>query len=145
MSKNVIYRGPVEHDPRAISMPCAAPTMPGIFVTSDGSELTAAANAKLAEMLLVGNNDYAGQSVDTEHQTGDVATAYTLTPGQQYAARVAAGTYAHGAALTVTAGQMAAAVAGDVVVAWFADDQAGVALSANDLADVTIANAFVKA
>ena len=44
---NVIYRGPVEREPETINLPVAGAYLPGIFVTSDGAELTQAADGML--------------------------------------------------------------------------------------------------
>lgn len=153
MSGNVIFRGPIERQPRTLSdRTVAGAYNPGVLVTDDGSELTVATAADMGERVYVlGVRDFYGQGQDastapaaTAYASGDTGVAYDPRPGDIFQCRVASATYAKGDKLTLAAsGYLTKAVdspAGDVVVAYF-DDTAG-AYSAGDLADVEWANAF---
>lgn len=134
---NVIYRGPVEREPETINLPVVGAYLPGIFVTSDGSELTQAADGE-ARLFLLSNRRFYDQGPDTAYPAGDTGVAYRLEPEQEYTARFAAGTYAKGDELTVDAnGRLAAATAATVVVAYY--DGVGATLEAGDRDDIVIA------
>ena len=137
MAANVIFRGPVEREPETINLPVAGAYLPGIFVTSDGSTLTQAADAE-GRVFLLSNRRFYEQGPDTAYASGDTGVAYRLEPEQEYTARFAAGTYAKGDALTVNAsGQMAAAGLDAVVIAYY--DGEGATLTAGDRDDIVIA------
>ncbi|WP_054075843.1 hypothetical protein [Comamonas testosteroni] len=149
---NLIYRGPHDKHPRTVSEKAVAGAyLPGTFVTEGATTLTQAV-APAGRLRLLAHRDYyvpMGAHFDnsdplkTAYAVGDSGVAYVLEPGQQYQAAMAAGTYAVGQALTVgAAGRLAAAAAGNVVVA-FADKAATVA--AGDLLDVEIANFYTAA
>lgn len=152
MAGNVIYRAPIERQPRTMSdRTVAGAYKPGVLVTDDGSELTISTASDMGEQVFVlGMRDFYGKwdattaPAETAYDSGDTAVAYIPEPGQVYQARVAADTYAKGDKLTLDAsGYLAKAVdspAGDVVYAYF--DDTGAAYSAGDLADVVWANAF---
>ena len=151
MSGNVIYRGPIDSQPRTLSSRLVAGAyLPGTVVTDDGTNLNqtgAAADAE-AKLYLLGVRDFFGQGqdvttapADTPYASGDTGVAYEIAPNEVYQARLAAATYAKGDALTLGAsGRLAAAASGEMVVAYF-DDTPG-AFAAGDLADVQIANAY---
>lgn len=152
MAGNVIYRGPIDRQPRTVNLPLAGAYLPGTLATSDGSTLTQSTASDMGERILVlGVRDFYGQGQDvstapaaTAYASGDTGVAYEPNPGDVFQVRLAAATYAKGDKLTLDAsGRLAKAVdspAGDVVYAYF-DDTAG-AFSAGDLADVIWANAF---
>jgi len=138
---NVIYRGPVEREPETINLPAVGAYLPGLFVTSDGDELTLAGVGG-ARVLLLSNRRFYDQGLADAYAAGETAVAYRLRPDDEFQARLAAGTYAHGDALAVDAnGRLAAAGLSAVVIAHY--NQAGATLSAGDLADVVIANSYV--
>ena len=138
---NVIYRGPIAREPQTINLPVAGAYLPGTFVTSDGAELTQATAAG-DRLLLLSNRRFYEQGPDDAYLADETAVAYRIEPDQEYSAAMAAGTYAHGDALTVAAvGRLAAATAGDVVVAYV--DGPGGTLDAGTRYDVVIANSYV--
>lgn len=137
---NVIYRGPVSREPETINLPVAGAYTPGVFVTSDGDEFTVA-DGVAGRLLLLSNRRFYDQGPDAAYESGDTGVAYRLETEQEYTAQFAAGTYAKGDALTVNAtGQMVAATAGDIVVAFY--DGAGAELSAGDRDDIVIASRY---
>lgn len=139
---NVIYRGPTAREPETINLPVAGAYLPGTFVTSDGSELTQAAAAE-GRLLLLGNRRFYEQGPDDAYTADETAVAYRIESDQEYTAVAAAGAYVHGAALTVNAsGQVAAATAGDVVVA-FVDGSPGTLAEAGRIDIVIATNSHV--
>lgn len=141
---NSVYRGSARKQPETVNLPVSGAYLPATFVESTGSALTQITTAVDKRPLLLGNRDFYSQDITTAYTSGETGVAYKLEPGMEVQAAMAAGTYAYGAPLTVAAsGRLAAATAGAVVVAWY--DQAGATLSAGDLADVVIANSYVKA
>jgi len=142
---NVIYRGPVSAQPQTINLPVAGAYLPGIMVTASATALTVATAADNEGALYVlGNADFLGQDLATAYTSGDTGVAYEIKSNEVYQARLAAATYAKDALLTIGAsGYLAAATTGDVVYARF-DGTPG-AITAGALADVKIANSFVKA
>ena len=134
---NVIYRGPIAREPETINLPVAGAYKPGLFVTSDGAELTQATGAT-GRLLLLSNHRAYGQGPDEAYESGDTGIAYRIEDEQEYTAQFTAGTYARGAALTVDSnGRCAAAGTGDVVIGYF--DQATATLVNGDRADIVIA------
>ncbi len=90
------------------------------------------------------NLDFKDQDIATAYTSGDTGVAYIPRPGETYRVRMAANTYALGDRLTVGAnGRLENAAAGERVLAYF-QGPAG-ALSADDLADVKIANSYNRA
>lgn len=142
---NRIFRHPVGEQPETVNLPVAGAYLPGVMVTASASALTIATAADMEEELLVLSNvEFKDQDLATAYTSGDTGVAYRVRPGQVYQARMAAATYALEAPLTIGAsGRLTAATAGAVVYAYFTGT-AG-ALSNDDLADVRIANSFVKA
>jgi len=141
---NVIFRGPTEKQPTTVSLPVAGAYLPGIFVEATATELVMLTTAVDKLPMILTNRDFYDQAVDDAYLDEDTGIAYNLEPGMVFQARMAAATYALNAPLTIAAnGRLAAATAGDVVVAFFSGT-AG-AVTAGALADVTIANSYVKA
>lgn len=141
---NNIFRGASVDAPETINLPVAGAYPPGTFVVSNGSTLTQLTTAVGVRPLLLANRSFYDQDATTAYASGDTGVAYRLRPDCEVRAAFAAGTYAYGAPLTIGAsGRLTAATSGSVVVAWF--DQTGATLSAGDLADVVIANSYVKA
>lgn len=148
---NVIYRGPIAREPQTVNGLVAGTYLPGTVVSYDGTNLTEVADslASLAgataqRILILSNRRFYDQGPDTAYASGDTGVAYRAEGDQEYQGRFAAGTYARGDLLTVTAGQFTAAASGDVVVAYY--DGAGATLTAGDRDDVVIATAsFVAA
>lgn len=145
MAGNVIYRGPIEKQPRSISKPLAAALLPGVFVEDATSTLALLTTAIAKRPLILANRDFYGQDIATAYASGDTGIAFELEPGMVIQARVAAATYAKGAPLTIGAsGYLLAATAGTIVVAFFDDPVVG-AKSAGALCDVIIANSYTAA
>lgn len=144
-----IYRGPADRQPKTVSdKTVAGAYFPGTFVTEGAAALTQA-TAFVPGLRLLSDRDYystdhfsAGDPLKTAYASGDSGVAYKIEPGQEYQATVAAATYTFMQELTVgAAGRLAAAVAGNVVVAFALT--AG-AKAAGDLIDVEIANHYAK-
>lgn len=145
MAGNAIFRYPTEKQPTTVSdKPVAGAYLPGTFVEETATQLVqvtanTAAAGKLP--LLLTNRDYYGQDKDTAYASGDTGVAYELEPGFIVQARLAAGSYTYNQPLTIGAsGRLVAAVAANVVVAFFSDTPG--AYAAGALADVTIANSY---
>lgn len=142
MAGNVIYRGPIEKQPRSISKPVAAALLPGVFVEDLASTLALITTAIAKRPLLLANRDFVGQDITTAYASGDTGIAYELEPGMVVQARVAAATYTKNQPLTIGAsGYLVAATAATIVVAFFDDPVVG-AKSAGALCDVIIANSY---
>jgi hypothetical protein len=141
---NVIYRGPVSREPETINLPVAGAYKPGLFVTSDGSELTQATTGT-GRLLLLGNLRAIGQGPDEAYVSGETGVAYRIEGEQEYTAQFTAGTYNHGARLTVDSNsRMAAATTGAVVVAFY--DGPTATFVNGDRGDIVIAtNSHVSA
>lgn len=141
MSGNVIFRGPITHQPRTINKPVAGAYLPGTFVEETATELVQITTALAKRPLLLMNMEFKDQDVATAYTSGDAGIGLELEPGMIVQARVASATYAKGAPMTIAAaGRLAAASAATPVVAFF-DDTPG-AKSAGDLVDVIIANTY---
>jgi hypothetical protein len=137
---NTIYRGPIDEQPKTISLPVTGALTPGVFVASTGSALAATTDAG-KRLLLLSNREFYDQTDDGAYESGDTGVAFPVRPEQEFRAQVAADTYAYGAALTLTTGGvLAAATDGDIVVAFY--DQADATLGATTLADVVIASKY---
>lgn len=153
MAGNRIVRSAYE-DPRIISdrtvsgalLPCT-----GVFVGA--STLTQAASASGGRLALLAPRDFYTPSAQFNNSTpsllqpytsGETGLALMLEPDLEVVWAMAAGTYTNGQELTLAAsGRLAAAVAGNIVVAYY--DEAGATLIAGALADVCIANFYTKA
>jgi len=141
---NAIFRGPTEKQPTTVSLPVVGAYLPGSFVEATATELVRLNTAVDKLPMILTNRDFYDQAVSDAYLDGDTGIAYNLEPGMVFQARMAAATYALNTPLTIAAsGRMAAATTGDVVVAFFSGT-AG-AVTADALADVTIANSYVKA
>lgn len=123
--------------------------LPCTGVVVGASTLTQATAVTGGLLALLANRDFYGLLADTTeplltpYTSGDTGLALMLKPDLQVVWAMAAGTYTKGQELTIGAGgRLTAAAATNVVVAFF--DQAGATLSAGDLADVVIANYYVK-
>jgi hypothetical protein len=124
--------------------------LPGTAVFVGASQLTQAAAVSGGRLALLGDRDFYGISsattdpLLTPYVSGETGLAYQLEPDMEVQWAMAAATYTNGQELTVSAsGRLAAAAAGNVVVAFF--DQAGAAVAAGALCDVCIANFYTKA
>lgn len=149
---NRAYRGPQDRQPKTISnrtvngalLPCTA-------VTVGATQFSQATSPSGGRLALLANRDFyalghfdSTDPLKTAYTSGDTGVACQLEPGQEYQWAVAAGTYTNGQELTVAAGgRLAAAAAGNIVVAFY--DAAGATKAAGDLADVVIANFYTKA
>lgn len=142
MANKIIRGTPGNISPMTVCLLVAGAYLPGLFVTSDGAELTVAA-AGTGRLLLLGNAEYGGQDITTAYASGDTGVAYKLTPEMEVYARFDAGTYDKGDPLTVGAnGRLVAAASDDVVNAYY-DGTDGATLSNGDFADAIIANQYV--
>jgi hypothetical protein len=141
MAGNVIYRGPIERQPRTINKPVAGAYLTGTMVEETATELVQITTGLAKRPLILTNMDFKDQDIATAYTDEDTGIAYEPMPGDVFQCRVAAATYAKGAPLTIAAsGRLAAATAATVVVAFF-DDTPG-AKSAGDLVDVVWANSY---
>lgn len=144
MSGNTIFRAPLGANVRSVNLPVAGAYLPGTFVEETATQLSQITTAVDKRPLILGNMEFKDQDAVTAYTSGDTGVAYELPPNACFQASMAAATYAKGDPLTIAAsGRLAAATTGDVVVAWF-DDTPG-AVTAGALADVIIANSYVKA
>lgn len=140
---NSVYRGPIDRQAHTITALVDGALLPATFVTYDGTDL-AQATAGTGRLFILTMVDFYTQTITDAYADNDTGMAYRLEPEAEYQVAMAADTYTYGQELTVAAaGRLAAATSGDVVNAFY--DQAGAALSAGDLADVVIANSYVKA
>lgn len=147
---NRIFRSARE-DARTISdRTVSGALLPGTAVFVGATQLTQATAASGGRLALLGDRDFYGVSTSTTeplltpYVSGETGIAYLLEPDHEVQWAMAAGTYTNGQELTVAAaGRLAAAVAGNIVVAHF--DQAGATLAAGALADVCVSNFYTKA
>ena len=156
MAGNRVFRGG-RSEPRVISdRTVAAALLPCTAVAVGATQLSQATSASGVRLALLGNRDFYGTNAQAftttnpllvPYESGETGHAYMLQPDDQVVWAMAAGTYTSGQELTVAAaGRLAAAAAGNIVVAHFDDDSlSGVALSAGALADVCVANFYTKA
>ncbi|WYC18279.1 capsid stabilizing protein [Citrobacter phage vB_CfrS_K1M] len=144
MVAHVIYRGPVEREPETINVQIATALTPGVAVKKLAANATVAADATKGRIFILGNRRFYGQTIDTAYAANETAVLYRAGPEQEYYVQLAAAAYTIGQELTVgAAGVFKAAVAGDLVIAFF-DEKANRTLSAQGFGDVVIANAYVK-
>lgn len=141
---NVIFRGPTEKQPQTVSDKLVAGAyLPGTFVEESATEFDQLTTALNKLPLLLTNRDFYGQDITTAYADEDTGVAYKLEPGLMFQARLAAATYALNDPLTIAAaGRLAAATGGTTVVAFFTGVPGTFAAGA--LADVTIANSYIK-
>lgn len=160
-----IYTGPQDRQPKTISNRTVnGALLPGTAVTVGATQFSQAVSASGGRLALLADRDFystgqldANDPLKTAYASGDTGVAYELEPGQRYMCAMAAGTYTNGQELTVgAAGRLTAAtavanavagvpavVAANIVVAHY--DGPGATLAAGDLADVSIANFYIKA
>lgn len=141
MGGNVIYRGPINEQPRTINLPVTGALIPGTFVEATATSLVQLTTALAKRPLILANLEFTDQDIDTAYTTGDTGVAYEPRPNEQYQVRLAAASYTHMQPLTIgAAGRLTAATAATPVVAFF-NDVPG-AFAAGALADVVIANTY---
>ena len=130
----------------------AAVLLPGTAVFIGATQLTQATSPSGGRFAILGDRDYyssgginlATDPLMTPYAAGESGVAYLPKPDDEFAMALAAGTYTPGQELTVAAaGRLAAAVAGNIVVAHY--DQAGKTVAAGELADVVVSNFYTKA
>lgn len=139
---NSIWRGQVEHQPHTVTGTVAGAYLPGSFVTKAGTVLTQAVSGA-ARVFLLSNREFYTQTDEDAYTSGDTGHAYRLKPEEEYRALAVAAAYTDGQALTVNAsGQLAAAAAGDVVVAYV---DGAVTIAGVELIDIVTANTYVSA
>lgn len=139
---NVIYRGPVEREPKTITLPINDNSAPGVVVKINAGKFEAATDAKGRRFLLA-NLRFTGQTIEQAYAKGDTAVAFRLEPEHEYYAQLAADTYAPGDELTAKAdGKLAKATAGDVVLFYFDEPKER---TVSGYGDVVVANSYVKA
>ena len=140
---NTIYRGPVEREPETLNLPVTGAYLPGTFVRKAATGKVATADSGTGRLLLLSNVRSLESSIETAYAADDTGIQYRLEVEQEYQAIAVLGNYADQAELTVNAsGQIAAAVAGDVVVA-FVDGEKNIT-DATGFLDIVIANAYTK-
>lgn len=140
---NVIYRGPLDRAPETVNKPVSGAYLPGTAVEDTGSALSQITTAAGKRFLILSNMDFKDQDVATAYTSGDTGIAYEPRVQDRFAVAMAGATYTANQELTIAAsGRFAAAAAGNLVVAFFADTPG--AVTAGALADVTIANAYIK-
>lgn len=140
---NSVYRGPVDVQPHTVTGLVDGALLPATFVTFDGTDLSQATAAG-GRLFVLGMRDFYTQTILDAYADNETGLAYRIKPEDEFQVAMAAGTYTYGQELTVAAsGRLAAATSGDIVVAFY--DQAGATLTAGQLADVVIANSYVKA
>lgn len=151
MAGNRIFRSAREN-PRTISdRTVSGALLPATAVFVGATQLTQATTPSGGRLALLGDRDFYAQGISTAtdplltpYANGETGIAYLLEPQDEVQWAMAAGTYTNGQELTVgAAGRLAAAAAGNVVVAHF--DQAGATLAAGALGDVCICNFYTKA
>ena len=141
MAGNTIFRGPITHQPISVSKPVAGAYLPGTFVEETATELVQITTSLGKLPLILSNLDFKDQTVTDAYADEDTGIAFKIVPGMIVQARMADATYALNAPLKIAAsGRLAAATAGDIVIAFFSDTPG--AYSAGALADVTIANSY---
>jgi hypothetical protein len=127
--------------------------LPATAVFVGATQLTQATAASGGRLALLSDRDYYGAtaagftSTDpllTPYTSGETGSALLVEPQMEVVWAMAAGTYTNGQELTVAAsGRLAAAAAGNIVVAHF--DQTGATLAAGTVADVCVTNFYTKA
>ena len=141
MAGNTIFRGPITHQPISVSKPVAGAYLPGCFVEETATELVQITTSLGKLPLILSTLEFKDQTVTDAYADEDTGIAFKIVPGMIIQARMANATYALNAPLKIAAsGRLAAATAGDIVIAFFSDTPG--AYSAGALADVTIANSY---
>jgi hypothetical protein len=149
---NRIFRS-TRRNPRTISdKTVTGALLPGTAVFVGQYTLTQASAVSGGHLALLGDRDFMALSsfaftsqdpLTIPYVSGENGVAYLVKPADEVQWAMAAGTYTYGQELTVAAsGRLAAAVAGNTVVAHY--DQGGATVPAGFLADVCIANRYTK-
>lgn len=147
-----IFTGPSNRTPLVLSnRTCAASLLPGTFVSILIATVAQATSPSAVRLGLLLERDFysigqfdANDPLTTAYASGDTAHVLLPEPQMSAMAAVAAATYTNGQELTVsTAGRLAAASAGNIVVAHY-DGPNSVARSAGDLVDVVFCNFYTK-
>lgn len=141
MAGNVIFRGPIERQPRTITKPVSGTLVPGTVVEETATALAAITTPVGKRPLILSFNDYSGQDAVTAYVDGATGIAIEPSPNDVFQCRMAAATYTFMQPLTIAAsGRLAPAAATNIVVAWFAD--ATFVTAAGALRDVIWANFY---
>lgn len=142
---NLIYRGPPSRQARTVNLPVTTAAKPGTLVVRVADTFVVAVAADDEKnILILSNNDFVGQDLETAYEANDTATAYQVEPAQQYQARLAAATYALGDSLSIGAsGYLEKAAATEVVLARYTGSPGDILVGA--LGDIEIANSFKSA
>ena len=144
MAGNVVNRGRYRDQAETLTGLVNGALLPATFVTFDGTDFNQATTGAGSRLFVLNMRDFYTQTITDAYEDNETGQAYRAKPDEEYTVAFAAGTYAYGAELMVAAsGRLAAATSTNLVVAWF--DQPGATLAAGDLADVAIANAYIKA
>ena len=147
-----IYTGPSSRTPLVLSnRTCAASLLPGTAVSILVGTVAQATSPSAVRLGLLLERDFysvgqfdANDPLTTAYASGDTAHVLIPEPGQSVMWAVAAATYTNGQELTVsTAGRLAAAAQGNIVVAHY-DGPNSVARSAGDLVDVASCPFYTK-
>lgn len=152
MANRIFRTGSTTPRPRTISdRAVAGAYLPGTIVLVGATQLTQATAVGGGRLAVLGDRDYfsslgisgATDPLLTPYKAGETGVAYLPKPDDEFLCAMAAGTYTYGQELTVgAAGRLTAAVATGVVVAHF--DQPDKTVVAGELADVVIANSYIK-
>lgn len=150
MANRIFRTGSTTPRPRTITdKAVAAALLPGTIVLVGATQLTQATAVDGGRLAVLGDRDYysslgisgATDPLLTPYKAGETGVAYLPKPDDEFLCAMAVGAYTYGQELTVgAAGRLAAAVAGDTVVAHF--DQPGKTVTAGELADVVIASFY---
>lgn len=143
---NRVFRGPFDREPQTLHRTLAGAYLPCTFVLLNGTGTVSQATAGAGRLGLLGNRDFYEQDLTLAYASGDSAIVYRVRPDDDVQVAMAAGTYTVGQELTVgAAGRLTAAVATNVVNAFYNDASQLGALTAGTRADVVIANSYIKA
>lgn len=151
MAGNTILRnqGMMVQQPITTNLPVTGALLPGTFVEATATNLVQITTPAGKRPLVLSNPDFVGKEgvatspILTPYTTGDTGVAYEVAPNMVFQCAMAAASYTKNQELTISAsGRLAAAVATNIVVAFF-DDTPG-AFGAGALADVIIANFYIK-
>ncbi|SMB87973.1 hypothetical protein SAMN05660772_02788 [Pasteurella testudinis DSM 23072] len=146
---NVIYRGPVEREPKTINLPIKEALKPGTVVKIVDGKFEKATDAKGRRFVLQ-NSRYLGQTIHDAYKAGETAIAFRLEPEHEYFLQLKDGAYTHGQELTIdTDGKLAPATAeGDVVMFFFDEAKGRTVTEASSkhkaFGDVVVANFYSK-
>lgn len=144
MIAKVIYRGPAYRQPETINKQVSGAHKPGIAVYLAAGKLAPAASPMVGRWFVLGNNEFAGQDINTPYVANDTATAYRVRSEDEFNVRLVAAAYTPGQEITFsTNGIFKAAATGDVVIATF-NEKASRTLSAEGFGDIVVINSSYK-